>query len=318
MPALGMTALHLRIAEFKFIQNFVICNRLPDVEIIFGIDIQKMFSLLYAWDKEKNCYIQRGGKFSTYTRNCEQKATIGTVKLSLKIPLWHNGVVPIKITGPVIKELMAYFITNDNSTKGRDPNIHIINNIHKIKGKTSVNILVSNYTNKHITFIKGEYTGHLEPTITDDTAIHQPDTHSAHSVTLQKMMAEQVQPVIFDPTHHKLKPGIQSQLDALLKEYESQFAKDETSIGTMPLMEMTIDTGNSDLIPQKPYPIAMKNYQWVKEEIEKLLTIKVIHSSMSSWSAPIIVVPKGDGGKRLVINYRASKSPGSSPSLCQK
>ena len=67
---------------------------------------------------------------------------------------------------------------------------------------------------------------------------------------------------------------------------------------------MTIDTGNSDPISQKPYPIAMKNYQWVKEENEKLLTAKVIHSSMSSWSAPIIIIPKGDGGKCLVIDYR--------------
>ena len=41
MTALGMTALHLRIAEFKFTHNFVICDRLPDTEIIFGIDIQK-------------------------------------------------------------------------------------------------------------------------------------------------------------------------------------------------------------------------------------------------------------------------------------
>ena len=49
----------------------------------------------------------------------------------------------------------------------------------------------------------------------------------------------------------------------------------------------------------------MKNYQWVKEEIEKPLTVKVICSSRSHWSAPIIVVPKGDGGKQLVINYRA-------------
>ena len=93
------------------------------------------------------------------------------------------------------------------------------------------------------------------------------------------MMAEQVQPDIFDPPHHKLKPGIQSKLDALLKEYETQFAKDETSIGTTPLTEMTIDAGNSDPISQKPYLIVMRNYQWVKEEIEKLLTVKVIHSS---------------------------------------
>ena len=67
-----------------------------------------------------------------YTRNGEQKATVDTVKSSLKIPLQHNGVVPIKITGPLIKEHMAYFITDDNLTEGRDPNINIINNIHKI------------------------------------------------------------------------------------------------------------------------------------------------------------------------------------------
>ena len=67
ITALGMTALHLQIAEFKFTHNFVICNRLPDMEIIFGIDIQKEFSISYAWDKEKNCYIQRDRKFLTYT-----------------------------------------------------------------------------------------------------------------------------------------------------------------------------------------------------------------------------------------------------------
>ena len=75
------------------------------------------------------------------------------------------------------------------------------------------------------------------------------------------------------------------------------------SIGTTPLTEMTIDMGTSDPGSQKPYPIAMQNYQWVKEEIEKLLTAKVICSSRSSWSVSIIVVPKGDGGKQLVIDY---------------
>ena len=70
--------------------------------------------------------------------------------------------------------------------------------------------------------------------------IDQPVTHSAHSVSLQKMMTEQVQPDGFDPPHHKLKPGIQLKPDALLKEYEFQFAKDETSIRTRPLIEMTI------------------------------------------------------------------------------
>ena len=119
------------------------------------------------------------------------------------------------------------------------------------------------------------------------------------------MMAEQVKPDVFNPPHHNLTTNIQNGLDTLMKEYESQFAKDKTSIGTAPLTSMTIDTGNSDPVSQKPYLIAMKHYQWVKEEIEKLFAAKVICSSRSSWSAPIIIVPKGDGGKHLVIDYRA-------------
>ena len=118
------------------------------------------------------------------------------------------------------------------------------------------------------------------------------------------MMAEQVKPDVFDPPHHKLTTNILNELDALLKEYESQFTKDEMSIRTTPLTSMTTDTGNSDPVCEKPYPIARKHYQWVKEEIEKLLTAKVICSSRSSWSAPNIVVPKGDGGTCLVIDYR--------------
>ena len=64
MTALGMTVLHLRIADFKFTHNFVICNRLLDTEIVFGTDVQKKFSISYAWDKVKNCYIQRNGNSS--------------------------------------------------------------------------------------------------------------------------------------------------------------------------------------------------------------------------------------------------------------
>ena len=100
--------------------------------------------------------------------------------------------------------------------------------------KTSVNILVSNYTNKHITFNKGEYVGHLEPTLTDDTTTDQMEAHSTNSVTLQKMMAEQVKLDTFDPHYHKVKTSTQNKLDALLKEYKSQFAKDETSKGQHP------------------------------------------------------------------------------------
>ena len=162
MTTLGSTALHLQIADFKFMHNIIICDQLPNTELIFVIDIQKKFSLSYAWDKDKQCYIQQNGKFLTFTHSNNHKATIGTVKSTLKIPPRHNGVVLIKISGQLITTHTAHFITDDSTPKGRDPNINIIDGIHKIKDRTSVNILISNYTNKHLTFHKGEYIGHLE------------------------------------------------------------------------------------------------------------------------------------------------------------
>ena len=166
-----------------------------------------------------------------------------------------------------------------------------------------VNVIVSNYTNKHLTFHKGEYIGHLEPLELDFT--DQGETHQANSITLKKMISKTVTSDTFNPPHHEIMTPIQNSLKLLLEEYDLQFTQDETSIGTTLLTSMSIDTGTANPMSQKPYPIAMKHYDWVKKEIEKLLAAKVIHSSCSSWSAPIIVVPKGDGGKCLVIDYRA-------------
>ena len=71
------------------------------------------------------------------------------------------------------------------------------------------------------------------------------------------------------------------------------------------LTKMQIDTGNSKPVFKKPYPIAMKHYDWDKNEINKLLDAEVICSSHFSWLAPIIMVPKGNNGKCLFIIYRA-------------
>ena len=89
-------------------------------------------------------------------------------------------------------------------------------------------------------------------------------------------MAEKVKPDTFKPSHHKIKQNIEAKHMELLNEYDSQFAQDETSIGTTPLTEMTIDTGTSEPVSQKPYPISMIHYKWVKDGINKLLMAIVI------------------------------------------
>ena len=99
-------------------------------------------------------------------------------------------------------------------------------------------------------------------------------------------MSKTVMADTFNPPQHELSTPIQDSLKLLLEEHESQFAKDETFIGTTPLTSMLIDMCTAGPVLQKPYPIAMKHCEWVKNEIEMLLTVKVICSSQSSWSAP--------------------------------
>ena len=174
------------------------------MELLFGIYVQKKYSLSYAWDKEKTCYKQKDGKFLTYTRNCRQKANIAVTKSSLRIPSRHNGIIAMKIKGHVIKGHMAYFISNQDSKKGKDSNIHIIDGIHNIKGKTHVNVLISTHTNKHITCNKGEYAGYLGPPI--EEIQHTPantDSLTNHSITIERMMAKKVEPDTLESPCHK-------------------------------------------------------------------------------------------------------------------
>ena len=104
------------------------------------------------------------------------------------------------------------------------------------------------------------------------------------------MLDKHVQPDTFTSPLH-----VRKSLNQLVETFKSQSAQDETRIGTTHLTKMQIDMGNSEPVLQRTYSIAMKHYGWVRSEINKLLDAQVIHNSHSSWSAPITVVPKGDG-----------------------
>ena len=94
-------------------------------------------------------------------------------------------------------------------------------------------------------------------------------------------------------------------LNRLLEVNHDAFTEDERQIGTTLLIKMSIDTSDHPPIARKPYALALKHYDWVRDEIDKLFEAGVIWESHSSWSTPIVVVPKGDGGKKLCMDFRA-------------
>ena len=130
----------------------------------------------------------------------------------------------------------------------------------------------------------------MEPSID-----YMPHT-SVSSLTTQKMIDEHIQPDTFTPPLHTCLGYVKKLLNQLLETFKSQVAQDETCINTTHLTIIQNDTGYSQPVSQRPYPIAMKHYDWVNNEINKFLIAQTINRNHSSWSAPIIVVPKGNGG----------------------
>ena len=210
----------------------------------------------------------------------------------------HNGIILVTIKEHNLKASVWYLISDQHLNRKLNPNIHVLDGIYNIKDKSTLCILVANYTDKHVTFSKGRCRGHEESPID-----HMPQT-AISSLTTQRMLDEHIQHDTFTSPLHTLPYDVRKSLIQLLETFKSQFAQDETSIGTTHLTKMQIDMGYSEPVLQKPYFITMKHYDWVRSEINKLLDSWVMHNSHSSWSVPITVVPKGDGGKCLVIGFK--------------
>ena len=178
-----------------------------------------------------------------------------SVARTIRIPPKHNGVISVSIKGLDIKTPTACFIGSQYT----DTEVRLIDRVHDISHNAILQVLVINNSNQHMNFPKGMKIGHLEPPIDDLTQI------PINSATTQWMLPETIKPDSFTPPKYQLDSTTQQQPDFLLGTFRDQFAKDETTIGTTPLTQMLIDTGDSDPISQKPYPIMMKHYQWVKK-----------------------------------------------------
>ena len=219
-------------------------------DVILGIDFQREYRISYDWDEEKWCHIRHKGQFLCYTEDMESGINRVSVAKAIRIPPKHNGAISVSIKGYDIKTPTACFIGSQYT----DPEVKLIDRVHDISRNVTLQVLVINNSNQHVNFLKGMKIGHLEPPI--DELMQIP----IKSATTQWMLPKTVKLDSFTLPTYQLDATIQQQLDNLLRTFKDQFAKDEMTIGTTLLTQMSINTGDSDPVSQKPYPIAMKHY----------------------------------------------------------
>ena len=157
-----------------------------------------------------------------------------SIAKTICIPHRHNGAISVSIRGHDIKTPTACFI----GSQYMDPEVKLIDGVHDISHNATLQVLLINNSNQHMNFPKGMKIGHLEPLIDELTQI------PVNSATTQQMLPKTVKPDSFTPPKYQLNSTIQQQLDNLLGTFKDQFAKDETTIGTTLLTQMSINTGD--------------------------------------------------------------------------
>jgi hypothetical protein len=90
----------------------------------------------------------------------------------------------------------------------------------------------------------------------------------------------------------------------LLMEHKDICAKSQTEIGRTNLIKHHIETGDAAPIYQPPYRINPKNKEFLQSEIVKMEENGIIRKSSSPWAAPVVIVDKKGGDKRICIDYR--------------
>lgn len=91
----------------------------------------------------------------------------------------------------------------------------------------------------------------------------------------------------------------------LLNRFRNCFAFSMSELGNCQVSEMSISLQDNDPVVYRPYRLATKEKEIVREMIDEMLENDIIRPSTSPYSSPVVLVRKKTGDYRLCIDYRA-------------
>ena len=302
--------------------------------MIIGLDFLKRFRIQTGWTE--------GGEFQIVSPMNETVEAIKvyhrgpTVRLKYPTTLAPRSLTVVKGTttlGPKNK-LKYYEITPDPHLMSEFPNLVMLLMLHhtNISGETDVPVCIINLgmdpikvrEARIVGLMKEEDMSRKEVTTetNQETVFEVEDTYQSKpsrewdSENETKHGGFIVSPAdISTRSKPKLKDAEvteewKGRFEDLFQKYGNIFSSSSADIGKTPLVQMDIDTGESPPISQRPYSLALKHMERVRQEIEALEKAKIITRSVSPWASPIVIVPKKTAPgeppkKRMCVDYRA-------------
>ena len=68
--------------------------------------------------------------------------------------------------------------------------------------------------------------------------------------------------------------------------------------------KFTIDTGDAKPVRTIPWRVSPMEKEIIREEVRKMMKLKVVEESNSPWATQVVLVKKKDGTHRMAIDYR--------------
>ena len=219
---------------------------------------------------------------------------------SIRVPPWHQAMLPIEVQGKPSRE-GTYLIKPAESVVKRygiiaAAGVVDMTNLPK-------QILVTNMSKHTYTIPPKQQIAFLSP-------ISAPNSHESF---LTENFSDALPPSVLpeietnpqwncDQINVQHRPKVKALLD---KYYDKLCGTKDRHIGQYKYGETSIPTEpGARPISIQPRRLAPAQEKFVKEELEKYLSLGFISPSTSSWASPIVVVKKKDGGYRLCVDYR--------------
>ena len=171
-------------------------------------------------------------------------------------------------------------------------------------------LAVANLSDQPVTLKKGEVVGKVQ--CVDEVSPVSPlnleqntnRTNARCSVKTISTSDSMILPIGFKVDLPDLPHDQTKLVKSLLAEFKDIFSSGEFDVGCTKLVQHNIEISSSKPILERPRRLAVHVQVKIQEMINDMLKCGIIQPSQSPWCAPVVVVTKKNGSKRLCVDFR--------------
>ena len=311
MPVKGVVALTVQVGEMVRRVRFIVASSLS-VPCILGCHF--INAHVYGiFPRERRVDLREGGSISLLGKfdACRpSQAALSVTPASNKVRLARTVAIAPRTEAHVqVVCAVSGLCLLIGDTKLRKSPVSLASGVAEVRPHVPFRVRVINPTHQTSTLPKGMVIGHAEfqpEQILSLDADPEGPSGGVPSVAATSVPKDATQGVEVpwsdrvDLAH--LDPKERTAVLAMLEPHREMW---DGRLGTVTATSHRIDVvPGAKPIHAQPYRAGARAREVERQEIEKMLTQKVIEPASSEWASPIVLVPKSDGSLRFCVDYR--------------